>query len=116
MAFDGEGGRIASGGRDRTVRLWDAAAGQSLRELRGHTGPVSGLAFHPGGRRLASASVDPVQGGKGEVILWDPGTGRVVLSLPGNVAVAFSGDGSRLAAASADLYLTSNVRLWDTVR
>src|SRR5262249_47319900 len=113
VALDGEG-RIASGGRDRTVRVW--AAGQSLQELRGHTGPVSGLVFHPGGRRLASASMDPVQGGKGEVILWDTGTGRAVLSLPGNVAVAFSADGTRLAAASSDLYLTSNVRLWDTAR
>jgi hypothetical protein len=55
-----------------------------------------------------------VQGGKGEVILWDTGTGRAVLSLPGNVAVAFSADGARLAAASSDLYLTSGVRLWDT--
>jgi WD40 repeat protein len=114
VAFDPDGGHIASGGRDRTVRVWDAAAGQALRELRGHTGPVSGLAFHPGGRRLASASMDPVQGGKGEVILWDPATGRAALSLPGNVAVAFSADGTRLAAASADMYTTSSVRLWDT--
>jgi hypothetical protein len=37
-----------------------------------------------------------------------------VLSLPGNVAVAFSGDGARLAAASADMYMTSDVRLFDT--
>jgi eukaryotic-like serine/threonine-protein kinase len=103
VAFDADGGRIASGGRDRAVRVWDAAAGQSLRELRGHTGSVWGLAFHPGGRRLASASMDSVQGGKGEVILWEPDTGRAVLSLPGNVAVAFSADGSRLAAASADM-------------
>jgi hypothetical protein len=50
------------------------------------------------------------------VILWDPGTGRAALSLPGNVAVAFSADGARLAAGFADLYLTSDVRLWDTVR
>jgi WD40 repeat protein/serine/threonine protein kinase len=114
VAFDRDGGRIASGGRDRTVRVWDAATGQSLGELRGHTAPVWGLAFHPGGRRLASASMDAVQGGKGEVILWDPATGRAVLSLRGNVAVAFSADGARLFAASADRYLTSDVRIFDT--
>ena len=114
MAFDRDGNRIASAGRDRSVRVWDVATGQALRELRGHTGPVSSLAFHPGGRRLASASVDPVQGGKGEVILWDPGTGRAVLSLPGNVAVAFSADGARLFAVSADRYLTSDVRIFDS--
>jgi WD40 repeat protein/serine/threonine protein kinase len=114
MAFDGDGGRIASGGRDRTVRVWDAATGQSLGELRGHTAPVWGLAFHPGGRRLASASMDALQGGKGEVILWDPATGRAALSLPGNVAVAFSADGARLFAVSADRYLTSDVRIFDS--
>jgi WD40 repeat protein len=114
VAFDRDGGRIASGDRDRRVRVWDAATGQQLRELRGHTGSVWGLAFHPGGRRLASASMDTGQGGKGEVILWDTATGRAVLSLPGNVAVAFSGDGTRLAAGSADMYMTSDVRLFDT--
>jgi WD40 repeat protein len=98
------------------VRLWDATSGQSIRELRGHTGPITSLSFQPSGRRLASASTDPLQGGKGEVILWDPETGRAVLSLSGNAAVAFSADGARLAGASSDLYLTSSVRLWDTVR
>jgi WD40 repeat protein len=60
--------------------------------------------------------MDSVQGAKGEVILWDPLTGRAVLSLPGNVAVAFSADGARLAAGYADMYMTSDVRLWDTAR
>jgi tetratricopeptide (TPR) repeat protein len=62
---------------------------------------------------LASASVDPGQGGKGEVILWDLATGRQALSLPGNLTVAFSADGNRLAAAAADIYLASDVRVWD---
>ncbi len=114
VAFDRDGGRIATGGRDRTVRVWDAATGHLLAELRGHTAPVWGLAFHPAGGRLASASMDSVGGGKGEVILWDPATRRAALSLPGNVAVAFSADGTRLFAASGDRYLTSAVRVFDT--
>ena len=48
------------------------------------------------------------------MILWDAGTGRAVLSLPGNYAVAFSADGSRLAAANADMYMSNDVRLFDT--
>jgi hypothetical protein len=50
------------------------------------------------------------------VILWDPATGRAVLSLPGNFAVAFSADGSRLAAANADMQMANDVRLFDTIR
>jgi WD40 repeat protein len=87
---------------------------QSPRELCGHTAPVSGLAFHPGGRRLASASFESIRGCKGEVILWDPATGRAVLSLPGNFAVAFNAAGARLAAGYADMQMTSDVRLFDT--
>jgi WD40 repeat protein/serine/threonine protein kinase len=116
VAFDRDGSRIASGGRDLSVRLWDAATGQALAEMRGHTGPVTSLSFHPSGRRLASASTDSVPGGKGEVILWDPDTGRPALTLPGEVAVAFSGDGARLAAAYTDRNVTNDVRLWDTAQ
>jgi WD40 repeat protein len=113
VAFDRDGARLASGSRDRTGRIWDARTGQILRELRGHTSTISGVAFHPGGQRLATASLDAGQGGKGEVILWDVATGRQALSLPGNLVVAFSGDGTRLAAAAADVYLASDVRVWD---
>jgi hypothetical protein len=89
------------------VRLWDAATGQEVLTLRGHSAAVQGVAFSLDGRRLASASQD------GTVKLWDATTGQEVLTLRGHSAavqgVAFSPDGRRIASASWD----RTVKLWD---
>jgi WD40 repeat protein len=80
---------------------------QSQRALRGHTGAVHGVAFSPGGQRLASS------GGDKTVKLWDPQTGQEILTLKGHTgavsSVAFSPDGMRLASASED----GTVKVWD---
>jgi len=40
----------------KTVRLWDLAGRQEVRELRGHAAHVHAVAFSPDGTRLALAS------------------------------------------------------------
>jgi len=63
--FHPDGSRIASGGRDRLVRLWDAATGEELVGLPGHSDYIYSLAFSPDGKSLASGS------GDNTVRLWD---------------------------------------------
>jgi WD40 repeat protein len=55
LTFSPDGKRLATGGDDRVVRLWDVDTGAELLTLRGHSGGVQALAFRPDGRCLASA-------------------------------------------------------------
>ena len=67
------GGRLASGGDDGTVQLWDAARGdEATAALEGHGGAVRALAALPDGRRLA-AGVCSVNGKVGTIVVWDTG-------------------------------------------
>jgi WD40 repeat protein len=79
--------------------VWDVTTGRHVLTLKGHGGPVRGVAFRPDGERLATA------GGDKTAKLWDVKTGREVLTLAGHAAgvhvVAFSPDGWRLASGSS---------------
>jgi WD40 repeat protein len=100
--------RLASYGRDRTVRLWRIDSG-ACQVLRGHTEEVFAAAFHPDGTRLATAGRDRA------VWLWDLARGEEVARLQGHTSyvwsLAFSPDGQALASGSGD----HTVRLWDAV-
>jgi WD40 repeat protein len=58
VAYSPDGGRIASGAEDNTIKIWDAESGRELHTLKGHTNVVAFVAYSPDGHRIASGSVD----------------------------------------------------------
>ena len=49
---------LASGSRDKTIKIWDVSTGVCLVTLTGHDNWVRSLSWHPGGKYLLSASDD----------------------------------------------------------
>jgi WD40 repeat protein len=54
LALSRDGAQLASAGSDGTVRLWDTKDGSALATIKGHSGPVSGVAYGADGRLWSS--------------------------------------------------------------
>jgi WD40 repeat protein len=134
LAWSPDGGTLASGAYDGSVRLWAADGGEARAVLReGAAGPcwVNAVAFSPDGRLLAAAenpgragpvAADPRAAGAkrpaGRVRLWDVVAGTTRAVLHGHrgsaLALAFAPDGKVLASGGGDWEQYGEVILWGT--
>ena len=93
-----EGGPVvATGSRDKTVKLWAAADGRLLGTLRGHTEAVSGLAFLPSGALVSGALDSTLRVWLSDlrcekVLRGHAGPVQCVLALPDGDFLSGSGD------------------------
>ena len=74
VALNASGTKMASGGTDRKVILWNVATGKILKTLTGHKSIVTSVEFSPDEKYLISSTID------GITKIWDIETGREVMT------------------------------------
>ncbi len=100
---------VATGGYDRSVKLWSAETGDLIRSIEVHNGAIFDLAFSPDSSILASASGDET------IKLWRVSDGLRLdtLNQPQGeqFSTAFTPDGAHVLGSGAD----NRIRLWRLV-
>jgi WD40 repeat protein len=88
---------------DRTVRVWDAASGNPIIDLK-HDAIASSAFFSADGRHIVTTADDDT------IRVWDAAAGKLVRTLKGYAGsrAAFSPDGRRVFTTNS-----ATVRIWD---
>ncbi len=98
---------LASGSRDKTIKVWDASTGVCLFTLVGHDNWLRGLTWHPGGKFLLSASDDK------SLRVWDVAKRRCLKRLDAHAHFATSVDFHRGAPYVVTGSVDQTVKVWE---
>jgi WD40 repeat protein len=58
VTWNQDGSRLATGGADGTIKLWDPSDGTEVLTLAAHAGTIWSVAWSPDGASLASGGAD----------------------------------------------------------
>jgi hypothetical protein len=111
LAVHPQGTSIATGGSDRTLRIWNWRDGQPseqpVLQTVAHEGWVEGIAFSPNGEKLATAGSD------GVVKIWQVSDLKLLHTLPGHkhavCDVRFAESGEQVVSGGED----GLVKVWN---
>jgi len=118
-AFSPDGATVATAGDDRLIHTWSAESGAAMDVLKGHTAPVTALAFStaPGGE-LTSTGSDGVSLAWNFTPVWK--IERIIGSADGKSpfadrveSLAFSPDGRFLAIGGGEPSRGGEIKIWD---
>lgn len=101
MAFSRNGDRLATGGKDRTLQLWDVETGRMVAPFQGHREALTCIKFSPDEKIIAASCYD------GNVYAWGVVSGftEKVVNLPrfqspplaeGVPRISFPDEGTRI--------------------
>ncbi|XP_065289730.1 lissencephaly-1 homolog [Dermacentor albipictus] len=103
----GTGPFLASGSRDKTIKLWDVSTGLAVFTLVGHDNWVRGVKFHPGGKYLLSCSDDKT------LRVWELAHQRCCKTLEAHSHFCTSLDFHRTAPYVVTGSVEQTVKVWE---
>lgn len=107
VRYSPDGEVIASGSRDKSIKLWEVSTGRELRTLSRHEATVRAIDFSPNGKTLLSGGNDA------QLLFWDIYTGKLIKNLEGHdrriTHVKFSPSGKLFVSGGYDGFAI----LWD---
>lgn len=130
LSISPDGRLIASGGEDKTIRIWELLTGIEVNTLKDHPGRVYSVNFSPDGKNIVSGSAgisktDPnykKDSNDYAIRIWSVSTGKLVGKLEGHAgdvhSVLVTPDGKYVVSAASSVHVNASpeinsIKIWD---